>query len=166
MTCCAGLLLAQGAKAHPDNAQAPIEALYPTARRAAAEIPETARRFLQEAMETLHAPDAAAVMAGGAVDAMLKHLGFTEGSVYSDINQAVSDHILTPAMGKWAHKVRVDANRPRHADTEDPFVSVPEAHQSVDFCRGSRHYLFVLPSRIERGIEAAAREAKTSGGVT
>jgi hypothetical protein len=81
ITCCGGLLLAQGAEAHPDNAQAPIEALYPTACRAAAEIPETARRFLREPMETLHAPNAAAVMAGGAVDAMLKHLGSTEGSV-------------------------------------------------------------------------------------
>jgi hypothetical protein len=164
ITCCGGLLLAQGTEAHPDNAQAPIEALYPSARRAAAEIPETARRFLQEAMETLHAPNAAAVMAGGAVDAMLKHLGLTEGSVYSRINQAVSDHILTPAMGKWAHKVRLDANRPRHADTEDPFVSVPEAQQSVDFAEALGHYLFVLPSRIERGIEAATKEARASGG--
>ena len=159
ITCCGGLLLAQGAEAHPDNAQAPIKALYPTARRGAAEIPETARRFLQEAMETLHAPNAAAVMAGRAGDAMLKHLGLTEGSVYSRINQAVSDHILTPAMGKWAHKVRLGANRPRHADTEDPFVSVPEAQQSVDFAEA-----LVLPSRIERGIEAATKEAKASGG--
>ncbi|MBV8521020.1 MAG: DUF4145 domain-containing protein [Acetobacteraceae bacterium] len=110
-------------------------------------------------METLHAPNAAAVMAGRAGDAMLKHLGLTEGSVYSRINQAVSDHILTPAMGKWAHKVRLGANRPRHADTEDPFVSVPEAQQSVDFAEA-----LVLPSRIERGIEAATKEAKASGG--
>jgi hypothetical protein len=135
-----------------------------TARRAAAKIPETARRFLQEAMESPNAPNAAAVMAGGAVDAMLKHLGLTEGSVYSRINQAVSDHILTPTMGKWAHKVRLGANRPRHADTEDPFVSVPEAQQSVDFAEALGHYLFVLPSRIEQGIEAATKEAKASGG--
>ena len=135
----------------------PIKALSPRARRAAADIPETVRRFLQEATETLHAPNAAAVMAGGAVDAMLKHLGLT--SVYSRINQAVSDHILTPAKGKWAHKVRLGANRPRHADTEDPFVSVPEAQQSVDFAEA-----LVLPSRIERGIEAATRETKASGG--
>ena len=101
-------------------------------------------------------------MAGGAVDAMLKHLGLT--SVYSRVNQAVSDHILTPAKRKWAHKVRLGANRPRHADTEDPFVSAPQAQQSVDFAGAPGHYLFVLPSRIERGIEAATKEAKASGG--
>jgi hypothetical protein len=114
-------------------------------------------------METLHAPSAAAVMAGGEVDAMLKHLGLTEDSVYSRINQAVSDHILTSAMGKWAHKVRRGANRPRHADTEDPFGSVREAQQSVDFAEALGHYLFGPPSRIERSIQAATKEAKASG---
>src|ERR1700736_2603886 len=46
-------------------------------------------RSSKQAYETLHAPDAAAVMAGSAVDGMLKALGYTEGSLYSRIDKAV-----------------------------------------------------------------------------
>jgi hypothetical protein len=58
----------------------PIEAIYPDIRTEATEIPEPASGYLQQALDTLHAPDAAAVMAGSAVDAMLKHLGLTDAA--------------------------------------------------------------------------------------
>jgi hypothetical protein len=54
-----------------------------------------ARKFLQQAYETLHAPDAAAVMAASAVDAMLKDLGYSEGSLYARIDKAAEDGVLT-----------------------------------------------------------------------
>ena len=146
-TCCGGLLLAVGPKGdHTPNA--PIETLYPSVRIAAAEIPDPARRFLQQAMETLHAPDAAAVMAGSAVDAMLKHFKLIDGSVYKRIDEAVSQHILTAAMGEWAHEVRLGANRPRHSDAENPHVSLEQAEALA-------HFLFVLSSRVNKGIQDA-----------
>jgi hypothetical protein len=141
-----------------------IETIYPAVRSAAVEIPETARRFLQQAMETLNATDAAAVMAGSAVDAMLKHFGLTEGSVYSRIDQAVEQHVLTAAMGEWAHKVRLDSNRPRHADAENPHVTEREAQQSVEFTEALGHYLFVLPSWVKKGIEAARPSPSDGAG--
>ncbi len=153
-TCCAGLLLAVGPKGN-GAANAPIETLYPNVRIAAAEIPDTARRYLQQAMETLHAPDAAAVMAGSAVDAMLKHFKLSEGSVYNRIDEAVSQHILTASMGEWAHEVRLGSNRPRHSDAERPHVSPQQAQQSVEFVEALAHFLFVLSSRVTRGIEDA-----------
>jgi len=70
------------------------------------------------------------VMAGSAVDAMLRHFNLTEGSVYQRIDQAVNNHTLTPAMGEWAHEVRLDSNRPRHADRENLHVSPQQARQS------------------------------------
>jgi hypothetical protein len=80
-TCCAGVLLAQGPEGRvTGDPNITIERLYPEAKRAATEIPEPARSYLQQAFETLHAPDAAAVMAGSAVDAMLKHLKLVEGT--------------------------------------------------------------------------------------
>jgi hypothetical protein len=153
-TCCGGLLLAVGEKGN-SAANAPIENLYPSVRSAAAAIPDPARRYLQQAMETLQAPDAAAVMAGSAVDAMLKHLKLTEGSVYKRIDEAVSQHILTPAMGEWAHEVRLGANRPRHSDEQNPHVSPQQAQQSVEFAEALAHFLFVLSSRVTKGIEDA-----------
>jgi hypothetical protein len=107
-------------------------------QRAAAAIPDPAWRYLQQAMETLHAPDAAAVMAGSAVDAMLKQLGLTEGSVYRRIKEAVAKHILTEAMGDWAHEVRLGSNRPRHADAENPHVTPQQSRAVGRICRGVR----------------------------
>ena len=134
---------------------APIETLYPSVRIAAAEIPDPARRYLQQAMETLHAPDAAAVMAGSAVDAMLKHFNLIDGSVYNRIDEAVSQHILTASMGEWAHEVRLGSNRPRHSDAENPHVSPQQAQQSVEFAEALAHFLFVLSSRVNKGIHDA-----------
>jgi hypothetical protein len=157
--------LAVGAKGAAAG-DARIETLYPATRSAAAEIPDPARRYLQQALETLHAPDAAAVMAGSAVDAMLKHLGLVEGSVYSRIEQAVCQHILTAPMGEWAHEVRLGSNRPRHADTENPHVSLRQAQQSVEFAEALGHFLFVLSSRVKKGIEDAAKADEVPPGPT
>jgi hypothetical protein len=162
-TCCAGLLLGIGPEGSTEL-NSPIEVLYPGARSAAAEIPDPARRYLQQALETLHAPDAAAVMAGAAVDAMLKHFDLIEGSVYSRIVQAVSQQILTPAMAEWAHVVRLDSNRPRHADAENPHVSLHQAQQSVEFAEALGHFLFVLSSRVKKGIEDAKADEVPAGG--
>jgi hypothetical protein len=137
-----------------------VEAIYPSQHEAHQDIPEPARRFLQQALESLHAPDAAAVMAGSAVDAMLKHLGLTEGSLYSRIDQAVEQHKITSSMGDWAHEVRLGSNRPRHADEKSPHVSPAEARQSVEFTEALGNFLFVLTARIERGT-TAAKEAST-----
>jgi Domain of unknown function (DUF4145) len=128
---------------------------FPESRVAHEDIPSVARKFLQQAIDTLHAPDAAAVMAGSAVDAMLKNQGYTRGSLYSRIDQAVSDHILTQGMADWAHSVRLGSNRPRHADENEPHVSEDEAKQSVEFAEALGNFLFVLAAKIERGIAAA-----------
>jgi hypothetical protein len=112
-------------------------------------------------METLHAPDAAAVMAGSAVDAMLKELGLTDGTLYSRIDQAVADHKITKAMGDWAHEVRLGSNRPRHADKDKPHVTPEQAKQSVEFAQALGNFLFVLSTRIQRGTDAA-KQASTS----
>ncbi|MDW9787717.1 DUF4145 domain-containing protein [Sinorhizobium meliloti] len=129
--------------------------IYPTEKQAHEDIPEIARTFLQQAYDTLHAPDAAAVMAGSAVDAMLKDKGYEKGSLYDRIDKALADNVLTHGMAEWAHSVRLGSNRPRHADAERPHVSHEEARQSVEFAEALGNFLFVLTARIERGIQAA-----------
>src|SRR5437899_947056 len=92
-TSCGQLVLASGA----ENAQGSgvlVVAIFPGTLEASDELPNTARTYLQQALETLHAPDAAAVMAGSAVDAMLKAKGYTDGSLYARIDKAVTDHVL------------------------------------------------------------------------
>lgn len=132
--------------------------IFPDQKEAHEDLPAVARQFLQQAYETLHAPDAAAVMAGSAVDAMLKEVGYQEGSLYTRIDKAVEDHILTSGMGDWAHEVRLGSNRPRHADEGNPHVSLEEAAQSVDFAEALGNFLFVLTARIVRGLDEARRD--------
>jgi hypothetical protein len=129
--------------------------IFPSPKQAHEDLPQIARVFLQQAYETIHAPDASAVMAGSAVDAMLKDLGYKDGSLYSRIDKALDDNLLTKGMAEWAHEVRLGSNRPRHADAEKPHVSADEAKQSVEFAEALGNFLFVLTAKIDRGIKAA-----------
>ncbi|UXN69921.1 DUF4145 domain-containing protein [Devosia neptuniae] len=133
--------------------------LYPEPRSAHEDLPPMAKQYLQQAYETLHAPDAAAMVAGSAVDAMLKARGLIDGSLYQRIDEALNQNILTKNMADWAHEVRLGSNRPRHADASGPHVTADEAQQSVNFAEALGNFLFVLTARIERGIEAATKKA-------
>ena len=155
-TTCAGVVLA---KSKPGNDKTlEIEAVYPEVPTVAEELPERARVYLEQAVESVHAPDGAAMLAGSAVDAMLKDKGLTEGSVNSRICQAVEKSILTQEMVDWADEVRLGSNRPRHADADDPHVTQEEAENSVEFAQTLGLVLYVLPARIARGRRVPAPE--------
>ncbi|GGA82991.1 hypothetical protein GCM10011385_41480 [Nitratireductor aestuarii] len=135
-----------------------VRAVYPGQREVDDSLPEEAQRYLKQALETLFAPDAAIVMAASAVDAMLKDKGYSKGSLYTRIDQAVSDHILTEGMGKWAHKVRLDANAVRHADEEAKPPTREDAQQVVDFATALGDFLFVFTARVDEGLKEAGGE--------
>ncbi|WP_240233602.1 DUF4145 domain-containing protein [Devosia lacusdianchii] len=143
-------------KAKPiSNEKFSVLELFPHAKSAHDDLPLRVRTYLQQAYDTLHSPDAAAVMAGSAVDAMLKERGLEDGSLYKRIDQALKANILTQGMADWAHEVRLGSNRPRHSDAENPHVSPAEAQQAVDFAEALGNFMFVLTARIERGIVEA-----------
>jgi Domain of unknown function (DUF4145) len=154
-TSCGGVVLAKG-KDDDKAGNAEVVQLFPTSKQVADELPPVARRFLEQAYQTLHAPDAAPVMAASAVDAMLKDRGYTDGSLYERIDAAVRDHLLTEEMGRWAHHVRLESNRPRHADSEDPHVTSEEAAQVVEFADALSQFLYVLSARIKKGLKESA----------
>lgn len=161
-TACSQVVTARG-KLGQYKADAEIDAIYPDLPIVDAALPESAQKFLQQAYETLHAPDAATVMAPSAVDAMLKAREYSEGSLYRRIEKAVEDHVLTADMGEWAHHVRLESNRPRHADEKRPHVDAEEAKQTVQFAKALGEFLFVLPARVARGIAAATGQGGESG---
>ena len=87
---------------------------------------------------------------------MLKDKGYTKGSVYSRIEKATEDGVLTADMASWAHNVRLGANRPRHSDDDEPHVSFEEAQQAIEFTQALGQFLFVLTARVARGLEATS----------
>lgn len=152
---CGGVIVARAAHWGTPGSTTPVDEIFPAERTAHEDLPPVARTYLQQAYETLHAPDAATVMAASAVDAMLKEKGYATGSLYSRIDKALEDNVLTQGMATWAHAVRLDANSIRHADHERPHASIAEALQTVDFAEALGNFLYVLAAKIERGITSA-----------
>ncbi len=92
------------------------------------------------------------MLCGSAVDAMLKAHNYTTGSLYSRIDKAKEDGIITEGMAKWSHRVRLDANKPRHADKDAPLPDEKDAKRSFEFSMALGEILFVLPARVTSGI--------------
>jgi hypothetical protein len=141
-----------------------IEGILPQPDELSATIPDTARKYLHQAQESLHAPDGAVMLAASAVDAMLKTKDYVEGSLYSRIKLAADNHLITPDMALWAHHVRLEANNPRHVDDEEPHATPESAKQAVEFAAALANILFVLPSRVTRGLKEAGGTPVDEGG--
>ena len=84
---------------------------------------------------------------------MLRAKGYRDGSLDARIEKAANDHLITSEMSKWAHDVRLDANDPRHADEQLALPSSDDAVRVIDFASALAELLFVLPGRINRGIQ-------------
>jgi hypothetical protein len=110
---------------------------------------------LKQAINTLHAPAGSVMLSASSVDAMLKEKGYTKGSLYTRVNKAVEDHLITSEMARWAHDIRLDANDQRHADQQASLPTESDAKKCVDFAIALGEFLFVLPARVERGLAAA-----------
>lgn len=92
------------------NPQQAVSEVYPSATAVDESIPERAKEFLTQALNSLSAPSGAVMLAASAVDAMLKAKGLTKGSLYARIDEAARSHLITGDMAAWAHDVRLDAN--------------------------------------------------------
>jgi hypothetical protein len=87
---------------------------------------------------------------------MLKAKNYKTGGLYARINQAKEAHLITDEMAEWAHDIRLDANDERHSDEEAPLPSPQNAQKCLDFAFALAEYLFVLPSKVERGRATTA----------
>ena len=92
------------------------------------------------------------MLAASAVDSMLKEKKYTNGSLYSRIDKAAQDHLITEEMAKWAHQIRLDANDQRHADSNATIPDDKAAKLVFEFAMAFAEYLFVLPAKVSRGI--------------
>jgi len=96
------------------------------------------------------------MLAASSVDAMLKAKGYTDGSLYSRIDQAAKDNLITKDMAAWAHEIRLEANGQRHADAGAALPTGNDAVRVIEFAEALGQFLFVLPARINRGLQALA----------
>jgi hypothetical protein len=150
---CGGVVTASS----PD-AGGQVSEIYPSPVEIDDSLPLTAKSYLEQALNSLHAPAGAVMLAASSVDAMLKAKGYKDGSLHSRINKAAEDHLITSDMAKWAHDVRLDANDQRHADENATMPDAADARKCVDFAKALGEFLFVLPARVQRGLAEAKTE--------
>ena len=132
-----------------------VQNIYPTPQTVNEDLPFKVKEYLQQAIDSVFAPAGSVMLCANAVDAMLKEKGYIEGSLYTRINLASEDGLITKEMAAWAHQVRLDANDQRHSDVNASLPTVDDAKQSIEFTQTLAEFLFVLPSKITRGINAA-----------
>jgi Domain of unknown function (DUF4145) len=132
-----------------------VLAVFPASQDASEDLPDRARAYLSQALNSLSSPAGAVMLAASSVDAMLKAKGLASGSLYSRIDQAVAANQITPQMAEWAHDVRLDANDQRHADENASLPDQVQAQKCVEFAMAFGQFLFVLPARVERGLKSA-----------
>ena len=144
---CGGVIIASA-----KNWNGIVNEVYPDLDKVDDNIPSPARDYLEQANETIHAASGSIMLAASSIDAMLKIKGYKDGSLYERINKASKEHLITDGMAKWAHKVRLDANGQRHADDKIVLPTVEDAKHTLDFAKALGQFLFVLPSKVEKGI--------------
>ena len=130
--------------------------IFPVPSTIPTDLPPKAAAFLSQAAASVHAPAGAVMLTASAVDAMLKAKGYSEGSLYTRIDKAAVEHLITQDMAKWAHKVRLDANDQRHADEAATLPDEADAKRSIEFASALATILFSLPARITQGLGGAA----------
>lgn len=140
--------------------QGDIVETWPSIEMLPDELPQRAKEYLGQAMETVNAPVPSIIAASAAVDAMFKAKGLKDGSLYKRIEEAAAQHLITPEMSAWAHEVRLNANDQRHADEEAPLPSREDARKCILFAKALAEFLFVLPARVDRGRGVAGKATK------
>jgi uncharacterized protein DUF4145 len=154
---CGGLITASS-----DTEFGLVVEMFPQAIQIADAIPEPAKSYLQQAHDSRHAPAGAVMLAASSIDAMLKNKSYKAGSLKARIDQAATDHLITSEMAKWAHNVRLDANEQRHADEAVPLPDAQDAKHSIDFAIALGEFLYVLPSKVTKGLEESAPKKEKS----
>ncbi len=146
---CAGVVVATALRWDQE-----VRAVFPPGRQISDDLPPRARAYLEQAFNSLGSPAGAVMLAASAVDAMLKAKGLTAGSLYTRIDEAAGQHLLTQEMSKWAHEVRLDANDQRHSDDGAPLPDQKQAEKCVEFAAALGEFMFSLPARVQRGRES------------
>lgn len=153
---CGGLILA--ASQRQDGS---VVELYPSGADVDETIPAKARAYLSQALQSLHAPAGAVMLCASSVDAMLKDKGYKDNSLYNRIDKAAKDHLVTQEMARWAHEVRLDANDQRHADDGVSLPTENDARKCVNFALALAEFLFVLPSRVQKGLVDVVKQGQS-----
>lgn len=153
---CGGMVIAASER----EGSSPVDEIYPKPIGVDQSVPEPAKKFLEDAMQST---GSGAVMAAcSAVDAMLqsrddeiKNLG----TLNLRIEKAAENNLITEDMKTWATQVRLDAIDQRHPEKGKPVAGGEDARRIIEFAQALAMFLFVVPAMVTRGIEKTKKES-------
>lgn len=153
---CGGALVAHTFVVDPHNHVVQVDP-QPRSDEVPSELPARAQTWLREAIRSARAsaPGSSVIACASAVDAMLKQKGYRDGGLFSRIDRAAQEHVITEDMAQWAHQIRLDANDQRHVDDNAPDPTTEDATRCIEFAEALGEFLFVLPSKVTRGLSNA-----------
>ena len=95
------------------------------------------------------------MLASSAIAAMLKEIGYSEGSLFSRLEQASDDNVISEDFVQWASWVGLDKDEDDDED-EDTLPTTDDANRMLEFVRMLGELLFVFPERVKQGIKRAS----------
>jgi hypothetical protein len=131
------------------NGVIPLYWIVPAPKVLDKDLPPRVAHYLGQAQESISSPSASIVMSASAIDSMLKEKGLKEGSLFSRINLAADQGIITKDLAQVAHDVRLGANDERHADDQAALTTDEDARRCLDFAEAIAEMIFILPRRVK-----------------
>lgn len=132
-----------------------VREMFPSPQELDEAIPPRGKDYLAQALNSVNAPAGAVMLTASAVEAMLAAKGYVDGSLYSRIDKAAADHVITADLAVWAHAVRLELSDPRQAGAGAALPTIEQARHAIAFAMALGQFMFVLPSRVRRGIQEA-----------
>jgi hypothetical protein len=126
---------------------------WPTPRStdAPADCPANVANFFKQGAKSLNGAnfDAAGMMFRKSLETATKALDGNSKAknLAGRIQELVSSHLLTPALGDWANEVRLGGNDAAHE--ENPFTK-EEAEDLHHFTENFLNYAFTMPAAVSR----------------
>ena len=130
-----------------------VSQMFPETKKVDESIPGKAKKYLEQALDSLHAPAGAIMLASGAIDVMLT--GKKEGILQDRIRQSVQDGKIPEEMAKWGQQIRLNPNDPSSGKKGLP--EPDDARKTIDFALALAEFLYVMPARVKRGLKASRK---------
>ena len=124
--------------------------------KAPEDVPPFVANYYEQGLENLAARrwDAAGAMFRKALDVATKQLrpDLASNKLYNRIEAMVEGQDLTPAMGQWSHRIRLDGNDAIHEEVPE---TEEDAAASQQFCEAFLTYAYTLPALVAQGQSKA-----------
>lgn len=112
-------------------------------------IPPEAKAFLKQAVDSLHAPCGAILLAARAIDIMIADKGLKRGKLYTRLKSAAENNFISEEMASWGQEVQLDPIFRLDAKSDSKLPDEKDARNTVNFALALAECLFLQPIEMQ-----------------